>query len=177
MLIGITGKAGSGKDTAGQILADTLGYSTYAFAWPLKRYCMVKFGLTWDQVNTQEGKHQYLKQYGCTVRDILQLEGTEHTKPFWGDDFWVKRLETLIGNHVDQAIVTDVRFDAEAKWVRSKGGVVLLVKRDEVDKASKDTHASEQGVSPELVNYTVANNGTLADLRLKLEGLFSEHRA
>lgn len=174
MLIGITGKAGSGKDTAGEILAEHLSYPTYAFAWPLKRYCMIKFGLSWSDVNTQEGKARYIPWLGCTVRDILQKEGTEHTKPFWGENFWVKRMEQILGDNRDVGIITDVRFDLEAQWVIDNGGVIVEIQRDTTKKVND--HASESGINPDLVTYFVENKGSIADLRIKLEGLFSEHR-
>lgn len=172
MLIGITGSAGAGKDTAGAILSEYLQYPTYAFAWPLKRYCMVKFGLSWTDVNTEEGKSQYLDRLGCTVRELLQKEGTEHTKPFWGEDFWIKRLESdMVGPF---GIVTDVRFRAEAEWIKSKGGMVISIQREGVGPAND--HSSEKTLPQELVNHVVHNNGTIGELKAKLEGLFLDPR-
>ena len=46
MLIGITGKAGAGKDTVGAILKDKLNMDTYAFARPLKNTINTLF--SWD---------------------------------------------------------------------------------------------------------------------------------
>lgn len=44
MLIGILGEAGSGKDTAGQILVQDRGFYSLAFADPIKVYCSWMFG-------------------------------------------------------------------------------------------------------------------------------------
>ena len=61
------------------------------------------------------------------LRELLQKEGTEHTKPFWGKNFWIKRLESdMVGPF---GIVTDVRFRAEAEWIKSKGGMVISIQR------------------------------------------------
>lgn len=56
-LIGLMGKSKSGKDTVGQMLVehDKRG-ATLAFADKLKEVCMDLFGLTHDDVYTEEGK-------------------------------------------------------------------------------------------------------------------------
>jgi len=55
-IIAIMGKLHSGKDTAGQMLIDMGGGARVAFADKLKQICGEMFGLTYDQMNTEEGK-------------------------------------------------------------------------------------------------------------------------
>ena len=53
MLIGFTGAAGSGKDTAARLLAEHLGSANvqaFSFAEPMKTFCMVAFGFTEQQL-------------------------------------------------------------------------------------------------------------------------------
>jgi hypothetical protein len=56
-LIGLCGKAHSGKDTVGQMLVEHNSKgATFAFADKLKEVCMDLFGLTHDDCYTEEGK-------------------------------------------------------------------------------------------------------------------------
>lgn len=56
-LIGLMGKALSGKDTVGRMLVDAdRGGATVAFANKLKEVCMDLFGLSNEDVFTEEGK-------------------------------------------------------------------------------------------------------------------------
>ena len=71
MIIGISGKARSGKDTFSGMLAKALNkeaYPTYvlmAFANELKLRCQAAFDLTWDQL-WGEDKEKYDKRYPKT---------------------------------------------------------------------------------------------------------------
>jgi len=50
MIIGITGKAGSGKDTAADILVDGFGFRKISLADPMKRAVMDWFGFSHNQL-------------------------------------------------------------------------------------------------------------------------------
>lgn len=50
MIIGITGKAGSGKDTVADLLVHEHGFVKVAMADPLKRICMDLFGFSYQQL-------------------------------------------------------------------------------------------------------------------------------
>lgn len=57
-IIALMGKLQSGKDTAGQMLIDVGGGARVAFADKLKQICGEMYGLTHEQMNTEEGKAQ-----------------------------------------------------------------------------------------------------------------------
>lgn len=69
MLIGITGKAGAGKDTVGDIIADKLGFYTYSFASPI--YDLVQEWLSLDPFYfSRENKE---KDFCFRVQDLPNL--------------------------------------------------------------------------------------------------------
>ncbi len=177
MLVAITGKAGAGKDTAAEALVKTLGFSPTAFAEPLKESCMFKFGLSNQDVFTQEGKKRYVPEWGLTVGEILQREGTEATKAFWGDDFWVRRWDMTrkAFNDVGQPdiVVTDCRFDEEASAILALGGKVLrIIRPNAAPLEGRDpNHASERGISNHLVTQTIFNDTTISDLQHLVLGI------
>lgn len=96
-------------------------------------------------------------EYTCNIspRKAYQLFGTD-----WGrtlhDPIWLELAPT------DNVIITDVRFDNEAKFFTDKGAVLIRVERDGVKHVA--THVSENGVSDKYISIIVENNGSLAEL-------------
>lgn len=175
MLIAFHGKAGSGKSTAATILNRVFGHVDTSFAEPLKRATMIKFGLSEWHVFTDEGKRTYLPEYGATVREILQKEGTDYVKPFWGEDFWVRRwsqaLQSLAERKVPNVTVSDLRFPDEAEAVVFYGGYVIHIIRPEDAGelvGAEAAHRSEQTLSDGLIDFVILNNGTIEELEAKL---------
>lgn len=160
-LIGLTGRAGSGKDTAGQVLVRQLGFHRYAFADPIKRALSAMFGWhmgVWEDRAWKEGN---LPGMRYSPRLLAQTLGTE-----WGrsidPDFWVHVTESLIHRDTpSRAVITDVRFDNEAKWIQRQGGLVIEILRP--DAVPVNQHASELGVHPYLIDFTIVNDGRLSD--------------
>jgi hypothetical protein len=62
---------------------------------------------------------------------MLQLLGTEATKPVFGDDIWLKRwfLSYSAVRDTDHVVVPDVRFDVEADAIRRLGGTIIHIVR------------------------------------------------
>jgi len=96
MLIGITGRAGSGKDTVADILVANHSFVKVAFADPIKRICRDVFRFTEEQLwgpsearNAEDVRYPRPSGMEClTPRYALQKLGTE-----WGrdcyQDIWV----------------------------------------------------------------------------------------
>lgn len=172
-LIAFTGRAGSGKDTASAALKDL--YHNHNFADALKYACMAKFGLSWEDVFTQEGKMRYNDVWGRTNREILQQEGTEASKPFWGEDIWIKTWE-LKYDPMKATVVTDCRFVPEAKKIKELGGIIIGVFRPDQEDTAGD-HISEQGLPQEYIDYSVLNIGTIEELHTHVINTIDWHIA
>ena len=166
-LLGITGKAGSGKSTAAQVLIDA-GWVRIKFADPLKDMLRA-IGLTEDQI---EG---HLKEVPCdllqgrTPRWAMQSLGTEWGRGCIGERVWldiVRRKIALAMAAGLSVVVDDVRFENEAQVIRELGGLVLGISRN-VNVTSG--HVSENGTT---VDMTHINNGTVAELRGFMEYVF-----
>lgn len=169
-LIGLVGKAGSGKDTlADEIAAD--GWEKVAFADSLKRMCIDYLGLSHDDAYTQEGKMRMNPHWGMTNRTILQKVGTDAMRNGFDKDVWVKILQIRIRKMLDEGrkvVITDCRFDNEAQMVEDMGGLVVEVVRDSQSKnlsSVEQQHASENPVSRKYVAFTIDNNGEVSRLR------------
>lgn len=167
-LIGICGKAQSGKDTLAGYLCSQYGFARIAYADPLKMAAQDMFGLTHDQTWKDELKEVVIPYWNKTPRQIFQLLGTEASKPVFGDDIWTKRWYLSYMQASQPVVVTDVRFDVEYQQIKSLGGVILKVVRGQGLQGVEGQHASEKGVSFPA-DFTLVNDGSKQDLFDKLD--------
>jgi hypothetical protein len=143
ILVGIAGRARSGKDTMGTALVHHFGYGAkqYSFANALKCYCRVA-GL-------------------MTVKDgpLLQLVGTDIYRRK-EDEFWIRMLRYQIEEEKPNvAIITDCRFHNELAFVRHSHGVLIRMKRfnddgtEYIDDTRNQHHASESNLTGKNIKW------------------------
>lgn len=142
-LLGIAGKSGVGKDTLANHLNLKISKSkTFSLAYPLKKAAAALFDLdlmNFESPNLKESDENY---WDTTPRAMLQWLGTqlvrdsmEDLMPGIGKGFFVELLykRILAANHfngIDLAIVTDVRFEAEAQFILRNGGTIIHLTRN-----------------------------------------------
>lgn len=185
MLIGLHGEAQSGKDTSYRMIADHAGSipcRREGFADRLKLSAAAALGFIGDTDEAIEFCNQ-LKQPGIMIevfdqneggtitdltgREYLQYYGTEAHRDVFGQRFWVdmvlessKRSELLV--------VTDVRFENEARAIRDRGGEIWHVIRPKGDKIAESAHSSERPLPPELIDRMILNDSDLLNLRVRV---------
>lgn len=192
LLIGITGKARSGKDTFAKFLADELkreygtGSILMAYATELKKRVQKDFDLSWEQLwgdEKEEADFRYprnrnnwiagrrdtdeIKESYWTPREILQEYGQFFRTIDY--DFWVKALFRVIDEAgYDRAvniIITDVRHPNEADPIREKGGRIIKVIRENYDGiVHNKEHISETAMDDYECDYTIVNDSNLKAL-------------
>jgi len=176
-LIALTGKAGVGKDTVGAILHRHHGFSTQSFAGPLKAALADLLEVPRSLFENREWKEAPLPDLGVSPRRLAQTLGTEWGREMIHPDLWVKlaarRWESYkaraefaskqLGPNFPGLVFTDCRFDNEADWVRSEGGIVIHVKR--INVAEVEAHKSEAGVFRAPRDHVIINDGTIEDLK------------
>jgi len=165
-IIGITGRARTGKDTLAKILMERYGYERLAFADPIREFVAHLVGaLPKDLMDSKAKEKPLLHLGGKTPREMMQTLGTEWGRNTVHPNVWVECLADEIGFlnwEEDNVVIPDVRFDNEAKMLRSLGGKIIHITRDAA--APVNPHVSEAGISPELIDLEIANNGSLDDL-------------
>lgn len=170
-LIGFAGVRRSGKDTAASFLVER-GFKRVAFADKLKDAVANLFGIDREMVDELKLEDSV----GCKGHVILQIDGTVEydfswieflqrfgtemaRETFWWD-FWA---ELALPNFpVVDTVITDVRFDNEAARILRYGGYVIEIKRPGHEPSD---HASEAGIDPDLIDYTIVNDGSLDKLK------------
>lgn len=171
-LIGLTGLAGVGKDTVRGILQDE-GFTGFAFADPIRamiRELLTSNGIDDSYMDNRERKETIIPALGVSYRHLAQTLGTE-----WGrnlaSDFWLRiagaYMDDLAWQGDAQAshfVISDVRFENEAAWIRERGGVIWRVVRHHV--APVRDHVSESGVLAIKADEVIFNEGnSIPDLR------------
>lgn len=179
ILIALHGKARSGKDTFARGLLANHGFVRMAFADPLKSAVAGLFNIP-QQTAFSDDKTQVLPAWGLTLRDVLQRFGTEAMRGTFGDDFWIKRWHAEYREciKVSNVIVTDLRFPNEAEMIRSMGGTIVHIQREDGGLAgSAAQHASEQVLPFEQGDRIVENNGSLDKLAAKARMIVNDIEA
>jgi hypothetical protein len=157
MLIGLTGLKQSGKTTAGDFLAHKYKFEHTSFAAPMRKFAMDVLCMNETQLEFCKEQPLTFLDRQVTPRKFLQLLGTEFGREMIHPDLWVRSCLMKI-DVSKNTVVSDVRFCNEAHAIRSMGGkIVQITRRGQV--AGVDAHASEQGIHPALIDYTISNNG------------------
>jgi hypothetical protein len=188
LLIGLNGRKHAGKDSAAEVIhswgeARSLNVNDQGFAdrmkWSFARIFFpdicLEDALRWcDQLKetgivTVTGVDVMAE---ITGRVSLQNYGTESHREIFGSDFWVDKLLPINAieateiwakpgrwHRPDIAVITDCRFENEARRIKIMGGYVWEIVRPDLDDG--DQHDSEIPLPRELVDHTFINNSTL----------------
>ena len=182
MICGILGRAMSGKNSFGEMLAESLYDSTgnvyilMAFAKNLKERVQKDFDLSYDQLwgdQKEVEDKRYKRWYQdrddfkyWTPREILQEYGVFFRTISSG--FWVDSLFNLIEEkEYENVIITDVRFPNEIEGIVKRGGINIEILREVAGSKINAEHISENalGEYKDLVDFYINNNGTFDDLK------------
>lgn len=170
-LIGLTGAAGSGKDTAADYLVSQHAWRKVLFAQPLKDGLCAMFGWSPEQLLDREWKETPLPDIGKSPRQLMQTLGTEWGREQVHPELWLLLARTAIENKMQyrNVIVCDVRFDNEADIIRSMGGTVVHISRSGI--AGVAPHVSESGITMLPMDIRLTNNGGIAQLHAAIDCL------
>lgn len=183
VIIGLHGRAGSGKDTAADYINQTvmreIGTDTcnLAFAKPLKDASKILFNFTDEQLYDTKLKEVVDERWGKSPRQILQWLGTDAIRKYINDDFFLKHMKQRIeGREYSYYTISDVRFPIEAQFVKDMDGIVIEILRDDTSTGGTEhsDHSSEKRLSGDLVDYTVENNGTVQEFHKKLDDIVTK---
>jgi len=160
-MIGLVGKAKSGKSSVAKILVDEFGYEVFPMAGPIRKAIQSAFPFV-TGYHLGGGKEEVIPELGHTGRHMLQQMGHDWGRERIGLETWIKANEAHIkNNNVDfrNVVVDDVRYDNECEWIKSHGGYIIGVDRPGLEdgQASWRDHPSEGGIKEDLIDEWIAN--------------------
>jgi dephospho-CoA kinase len=172
--IALCGKLRAGKDEVANHLGIKYGFDRIAFGDSLKKNAHAVF--PW--VSEFSKPRALYQNFGQLMRQI-------------DEDIWIKHVERAIKGHIDfrvgmgadqiGIVVTDVRQQNEVDWCQANGFTLIRVTApDEVRigraiEAGDDfnvhdlAHETELAIDGFDVDYDVMNNGTVDDLKRKID--------
>lgn len=191
MLIGLSGFAGSGKDEAARVLVRR-GFTRVAFADNIRKvlYAMdphIPLVNTESELHSIGNRAQYVEKLSYIVDDIgwddakntypeirrlLQRMGTEGGREILGKNVWV---ESALADVEGDVVITDTRFQNEADYIKSRGGIVVKIIRQGVGPVNN--HVSDNALDFYDFDVVIDNNGTIKDLHeeiLMITGFMKE---
>lgn len=187
LILGLTGRAGAGKDTVADILCEVHQFYRFAFAGPLRDEIIDAFRIdpSLFRYPYKEQKVQALaidnsadrdfvvtmRKRGKSItaarspREIMQWWGTEYRRG-QQPQYWTRKAEDTLHDALkrgfDRIVITDVRLANEAEFVRYHGGKIWRVRRATAEQIAP-THQSEALDSIEA-DLEIDNNRSMTSL-------------
>lgn len=144
-LIGLTGRAGSGKDTFADYLVRVHGFQKYALAGPLKAMLNQRFGWTMEQWNDREWKeaanlvHKQDIDWQCggmdfgtpsySPRQLAQWLGTEVGRAI-GPNVWVNMMVRAWEERNDAYVQSRLEAIRSADYINDDSNAPRMVITD-----------------------------------------------
>lgn len=174
-LIGIAGRAGSGKDTAGSHLVEQHGFQQYAFADPIRAMLGALGAFPAADLINRDTKEVVIDWLGKSPRQMAQTLGTEWGRELVHPQLWILMAQrrwdaAKFAGH--SLVVTDVRFENEVEWIKAQGGHVIVLDRCGTESVS--AHASEQLNFSVFADWFIPNDSTIDILLHRVDQAMKE---
>lgn len=138
MIIGITGLAGSGKDTVGRVLVHDFGYTRLSCATKVKDVAATLFG--WDRIKLEgleEEDRKWREEFVDPIHKITPRQGLirigQGLKEFVDPCIWSNIVhQNIVEQELKDVVITDVRFPSEIDLVRKMNGIIIRVTRGDL---------------------------------------------
>jgi transposase InsO family protein len=114
---------------------------------------------------------------GMTLGKLLQLLGTECFREVIGQNVWVDATMVPWKKQGRPPIIlADTRFPNESAAIRDAAGVVIKIVRTQANREDGRSarHASERALDGEEADFTIENNGTVAELAESFQSLWPD---
>ena len=132
LIIGISGKIGSGKDTVAREIMKA--YPEYkfrkvSFGYNVKKIVSILTGIDMRTILSRKIKNEYQSDWRLSVGEMFQIVGTDAIRDTLSEDAWIFSLFNNIKDG-ENIIITDVRFKNEAHSILNRGGYLIRLTGD-----------------------------------------------
>lgn len=188
MIISLSGRIGSGKDTVANIIeqvSPSNNWQIKKFAGKLKDIAELLTGIPKIHFEDQDFKKTSMSpEWNMTYRDFLQRIGTEAMRNGLHENVWVNALFSdykattiAVGSNefditekdvLPNWLITDTRFPNELEAVKQHNGITIKVIRDSGNTVGT-LHSSETALDHyNEWDYVIDNNGSIEDLKAQI---------
>lgn len=181
--IGISGKAGSGKDTLSKLLVkqlrsnDHISVEYVAFADPIKQIARTMFPNLSEKCLTGPSKYRseiipgaFKDDKPLTVRQLLidiGANGRNYDNNIWLNDF-IHSLNVAQYKNKSIFIVSDIRFRNEFDLLNKINFYKIRLFRNATIKINDPSETNQDSINDGEFDYIINNSGTLDQLKLEV---------
>lgn len=166
--VAFSGKFGSGKDTAADVLKQSdAAPRHYLFAKRVKEVVATLTGTSYEFNCSDEGKRTIPPGFTKTLGELQQFVGQGFCDQL-GEDIWVNIVLAQVQAQEESCVITDLRYPNEANALKEAGFLLVrinvegptLERRTKGDKINRN-HPSETALD-DYAHFDVMleNNGT-----------------
>lgn len=180
--IGIAGPSGSGKTTLAAMIGSDIRSDTVMISQPIKEILALLTPYSVQQMSHGEWREAPIPGHPTqlSIREAMQKTG-DFFKSLLGEDVFINaalRQADTKRSTSRCVLFTDVRTELEQQRIIDDGGIVIILRRDNLgDDQVVSKHATETSYmnlvrqKPDLLNekiFIVDNNGTYFELQDKV---------
>jgi len=155
MIIGISGKIGSGKSEVARQIRKTFpdkNFKIVSFGYMVKKVASQLTGISLKTCLSRKAKNIYLPEWDMTLGKMYQKIGTDCMRDNLHKDTWVIAAFAKY-NKNENWIFDDVRFFNEANGIKERGGLLIRLEGDPKGIRANDTRDPNHESETQLDNY------------------------
>ena len=156
MIIGVSGKIGSGKSEVARQIKKAfpeMNFKIKSYGYDVKMIASILTGINKKTILLRQTKSIYLEDWGMTVGEMFQKLATDAIRLNLHPNAWI--LSTFATHTDDQNwILDDVRFFNEANGIKDREGLMIRLEGDPKKIRENDSRDPNHISETELDNYT-----------------------
>ena len=148
MIIGISGKIGSGKSEVARQIKKTFpdkNFKIMSYGYMVKKVTSLLTGINMKTCLSRNAKNIYLPEWNMTLGEMFQKVGTDCMRNNLHKNTWV--ISAFSNYNDENLIFDDVRFINEADGIKERNGLLIRLEGDPKNVRANDTrnliHESE----------------------------------
>lgn len=166
VILVLSGLAGSGKDSAAEILVDEMSFERVAFADMLKAEVSAVTKIPLETFHNNAFKDHYMEKYASTARQLLLNYAAE--RKLKDPDVYSRTVVEHIRQGARQRyVVSDWRYRHEYTFLKEAlhGEYILIRGRIMRTSVLPREDPSEHDLDNENMDFVIVNDGSISDLR------------